>query len=153
MCRHIYDWNIVNCDVKQSIQLNSTQGIYLYILVSIGQGHNLSLSTLSFWHDNVSSIQRLIFIFHIKMQDVETMIHLYLYILGLKRQGYNWTLWTLWFRHDNASSFQHTAFIFLHILLMALFSWVQIFVFEQKLHIRVVQNPLPWHFLHNSYRE
>ena len=25
MCRHIYDWNIVNCDVKQPIQLNSTQ--------------------------------------------------------------------------------------------------------------------------------
>ena len=25
MCRHIYDWNIVNCDVKQTIQLNSTQ--------------------------------------------------------------------------------------------------------------------------------
>ena len=25
MCRHIYDWNIVNCDVKQRIQLNSTQ--------------------------------------------------------------------------------------------------------------------------------
>ena len=24
MCRHIYDWNIVNCDVKQQIQLNST---------------------------------------------------------------------------------------------------------------------------------
>ena len=24
MCRHIYDWNIVNCDVKQPIQLNST---------------------------------------------------------------------------------------------------------------------------------
>ena len=24
MCRHIYDWNIVNCDVKQTIQLNST---------------------------------------------------------------------------------------------------------------------------------
>ena len=23
MCRHIYDWNIVNCDVKQPIQLNS----------------------------------------------------------------------------------------------------------------------------------
>ena len=23
-CRHIYDWNIVNCDVKQTIQLNST---------------------------------------------------------------------------------------------------------------------------------
>ena len=23
MCRHIYDWNIVNCDVKQLIQLNS----------------------------------------------------------------------------------------------------------------------------------
>ena len=23
MCRHIYDWNIVNCDVKQQIQLNS----------------------------------------------------------------------------------------------------------------------------------
>ena len=22
MCRHIYDWNIVNCDVKQTIQLN-----------------------------------------------------------------------------------------------------------------------------------
>ena len=25
MCRHIYDWNIVNCDVKQTIQLNSTK--------------------------------------------------------------------------------------------------------------------------------
>ena len=25
MCRHMYDWNIVNCDVKQTIQLNSTQ--------------------------------------------------------------------------------------------------------------------------------
>ena len=25
MCRHIYDWNIVNCDVKQQIQLNPTQ--------------------------------------------------------------------------------------------------------------------------------
>ena len=25
MCRHIYDWNIVNCDVKLTIQLNSTQ--------------------------------------------------------------------------------------------------------------------------------
>ena len=24
MCRHIYDWNIVNCDVKQTTQLNST---------------------------------------------------------------------------------------------------------------------------------
>ena len=24
MCRHIYDWNIVNCDVKQPIQLNYT---------------------------------------------------------------------------------------------------------------------------------
>ena len=24
MCRHMYDWNIVNCDVKQTIQLNST---------------------------------------------------------------------------------------------------------------------------------
>ena len=24
MYRHIYDWNIVNCDVKQQIQLNST---------------------------------------------------------------------------------------------------------------------------------
>ena len=24
MCRHIYDWNIVNCDVKQPFQLNST---------------------------------------------------------------------------------------------------------------------------------
>ena len=24
MCRHIYDWNIVNCDVKQPIQLNSS---------------------------------------------------------------------------------------------------------------------------------
>ena len=23
MCRHIYDWNIVNCDVKQPIQLNN----------------------------------------------------------------------------------------------------------------------------------
>ena len=23
MCRHVYDWNIVNCDVKQPIQLNS----------------------------------------------------------------------------------------------------------------------------------
>ena len=23
MCRHIYDWNIVNCDVGQQIQLNS----------------------------------------------------------------------------------------------------------------------------------
>ena len=23
MCRHMYDWNIVNCDVKQLIQLNS----------------------------------------------------------------------------------------------------------------------------------
>ena len=25
MCRYIYDWNTVNCDVKQPIQLNSTQ--------------------------------------------------------------------------------------------------------------------------------
>ena len=25
MCRHMYDWNIVSCDVKQPIQLNSTQ--------------------------------------------------------------------------------------------------------------------------------
>ena len=25
MCRHIHDLNIVNCDVKQPIQLNSTQ--------------------------------------------------------------------------------------------------------------------------------
>ena len=25
MCRHIYDWNIVNCDVKQTIQLNSSE--------------------------------------------------------------------------------------------------------------------------------
>ena len=25
MCRHIYDWNIVNYDVKQPIQLNSTK--------------------------------------------------------------------------------------------------------------------------------
>ena len=24
MCRQIYDWKIVNCDVKQPIQLNST---------------------------------------------------------------------------------------------------------------------------------
>ena len=31
MCRHIYDWNIVNCDVKQQIQLNSTQPIQKYI--------------------------------------------------------------------------------------------------------------------------
>ena len=23
MCRHMYDWNIVNCDVKQPVQLNS----------------------------------------------------------------------------------------------------------------------------------
>ena len=23
MCRHIYDWNIVNCDVKQPIQLST----------------------------------------------------------------------------------------------------------------------------------
>ena len=30
MCRHIYDWNIVNCDVKQQTQLNSTQCITLY---------------------------------------------------------------------------------------------------------------------------
>ena len=27
MCRHIYDWNIVNCDVKQPIQLNSTEEV------------------------------------------------------------------------------------------------------------------------------
>ena len=28
MCRRMYDWNIVNCDVKQSIQLNSTTAEY-----------------------------------------------------------------------------------------------------------------------------
>ena len=27
MCRHIYDWNIVGCDVKQLIQFNSIQKI------------------------------------------------------------------------------------------------------------------------------
>ena len=27
MCRHIYDWNIANCDVKLPIQLNSTKGL------------------------------------------------------------------------------------------------------------------------------
>ena len=25
MCRHMYDWNIVNCDVKQPIHLTSRQ--------------------------------------------------------------------------------------------------------------------------------
>ena len=35
MCRHIYDWNIVNCDVKQPIQLNSTQLIANIILFHI----------------------------------------------------------------------------------------------------------------------
>ena len=25
MCRHIYDWNIVNCDVKQTIQQQQQQ--------------------------------------------------------------------------------------------------------------------------------
>ena len=29
MCRHIYDWNIVNCDVKQPIQLNSTKPVHV----------------------------------------------------------------------------------------------------------------------------
>ena len=28
MCRHIYDWNIVNCDVKQPIQLNEMTIIF-----------------------------------------------------------------------------------------------------------------------------
>ena len=29
MCRHIYDWNIVNCDVKQPIQQQQQQLSYL----------------------------------------------------------------------------------------------------------------------------
>ena len=32
MCRHIYDWNIVNCDVKQQIQLNSIRLYRVLIL-------------------------------------------------------------------------------------------------------------------------
>ena len=34
MCRHIYDWNIVNCDVKQQIQLNSTLITYLDFFIN-----------------------------------------------------------------------------------------------------------------------
>ena len=50
MCRHIYDWNIVNCDVKQQIQLNSIQ------LKWVAQTHIdlISLETIGmesyFWH-------------------------------------------------------------------------------------------------------
>ena len=33
MCRHIYDWNIVNCDVKQPIHLTSPHGHLLHSLI------------------------------------------------------------------------------------------------------------------------
>ena len=31
MCRHIYDWNIVNCDVKQTIQVKSSEEVWTSI--------------------------------------------------------------------------------------------------------------------------
>ena len=40
------------------------RGRYLYILRSKGQGHNWTLSTLWFWHNNWTSFQHTAFIFH-----------------------------------------------------------------------------------------
>ena len=34
MCRHIYDWNIVNCDVKQPIYLTLPYLLFQYDQVS-----------------------------------------------------------------------------------------------------------------------
>ena len=50
MCRHIYDWNIVNCDVKQPIQLNSTLHLCVFPADTIG-GANVTFpfDALYFW--------------------------------------------------------------------------------------------------------
>ena len=80
---------------------------YLYILGSKGknQGHNRTLSTLWFSHNNLGSFQCTAFIFYTKMQDGER-------IWGSKGQDHNRTLSRLWFWHDYLSIFQHTASIF-----------------------------------------
>ena len=49
MCRHIYNWNIVNCDVKQPNQLNSTLKIYdmvaiTFIELKVYESSNFSIS-------------------------------------------------------------------------------------------------------------
>ena len=36
MCRHMYDWNIVNCDVKQPIHLTSPNQTHIHKKHTLG---------------------------------------------------------------------------------------------------------------------
>ena len=79
--------NFVNTWVVFNIQLSyfihrcrMARGRYLFILGSKGQGHNRTLSTLWFWHYDLSSFQRTAFIFHTKMQDGERKMLLHFWV-------------------------------------------------------------------------
>ena len=69
LCQHFgsdtITWVVFNVQFSYFIhRCRMVRGRYLYILESKGQGHYGTLSTLWFWHDNLSSFQRTVFIFH-----------------------------------------------------------------------------------------
>ena len=91
--------------------------MYLYILASKGHCHIGTLSTLWFWHNNLSSFQRTAFIFsyiNAGWQEEDTFTF---WGQKVKGQGHNGSLPTLWDWHNtsNLGSFQCTAFILSYI--------------------------------------
>ena len=106
LCQHFgsdtITWVVFNVQLLHFIQrCRMVRGRYLYIgagwqeedtYLFWVQGHNGTLSTLWFWHDNLSIFQRTAFTFHTKMQDGERKIPIH---FGWKGQGHNGTLSTL----------------------------------------------------------
>ena len=50
MCHHVYDWNIVDCDVKQQIHLTSLRPIYPVGLSQIRQRRHINLKIWTAHH-------------------------------------------------------------------------------------------------------
>ena len=92
LCQHFGSDTITG--VVLNIQLSyfihrcrMVSGRYLYILGSKGQGHNWTLSTLWFWHDNLSSFNvQLSYFISYFINRCRMVRGRYLYILGSKGQ-------------------------------------------------------------------
>ena len=75
LCQHFGSdtiiWLVFNVQLSYFLhRCRMVRGRYLYILGSKGQGHNGTLSTHWFWHDNLSSFQGTASIFHTQRSDV-----------------------------------------------------------------------------------
>ena len=91
MCRHIYDWNIVNCDVKQTIQLHNSTRIHensysflnmFCIQISVtfsNQTISTSIICVSVLVSSLINIQKqnMINNFHVRVQQVTRGTYVY----------------------------------------------------------------------------